>query len=120
MRFPYVEISGKALYMKEPAIPYYVTPHRALSTAAMSGVTVTKGAPQGKDGITYPGTYSITITGGSSGTYALADRALSDEFAAWWAANHGGSPVFDTTGCFNFTFSGGRVTTIVLQNDPPK
>jgi hypothetical protein len=115
---PYVDIGGERLYMKAPGtLAYYVTPRRALPTAAMSNVTVAKGAPQGKGGVTYPGAFSITLEGGSQpGIYAL-DRARSDEFAAWWANNHGDSSAFNTTGCFRFTLSGGKVAKIDLQND---
>jgi hypothetical protein len=116
---PYIVIDGRSLYMKDQGtIAYHVTPHRGLPSSSMTGIKVSQGAPQGKDGVTYPSTYSITITGGSSpGTYALP-RAQSAEFAAWWEANHGGSSVFDTTGCFTFTFNTGKVTKINLENSP--
>ena len=116
---PYVQIGGRNLYMQEPGtIAYYVTPRQGLPTGTMSGIKVINGASQGKDSVTYPSTYSITITGSSPGAYALPSRDLSSEFSTWWDANHGGLSD-DTTGCFNFTFAGGEVTRIDLVNSSP-
>jgi hypothetical protein len=113
---PYVVINGKNLYMAEPGtIPYYVIPRRGFPTSSMTAVRVTQGDPQGIDGTTYPGTYSVTIDGTSPGTYALT-KDQSSEFSAWWDANNGGNAVFDTTGCFYFTFANGGVTKIELEN----